>query len=321
MPPDSTYSLANISDTARLPDSLRVLVREAMQSATQKSSATPVVSYASHQGYEPFNIVVLLVGGIAIFLLLKYLRYRYLVNKIEEIYERRRADYHKILCKSNPYYNGLGTASQERFIKRTIFFMEAKDFEYVGLQETVEIPLLISATAIQLTFGLEHYMLNYFQKIYVMRENYHYGLSPTPFEGHVNENGIYLSWNNFIREYGEYTDGENVGLHEMAHALGYVNFTAGGDGVDDTFKQKFYEFSPIARPIFSRMQKGETNMLNKYAATNYEEFWAVCIESFFERPFPFREQLPTLYFALCKLLNQDPTTKEKVLDTAAVIKA
>jgi len=46
-------------------------------------------------------------------------------------------------------------------------------------------------------------------------------------------------------------------------------------------------------------------MLGSYAATNYQEFWAVCVENFFERPSTFKIQLPELYDAICKLLNQD----------------
>jgi len=46
-------------------------------------------------------------------------------------------------------------------------------------------------------------------------------------------------------------------------------------------------------------------MLGSYAATNYQEFWAVCVENFFERPSSLKIQLPELYAAICKLLNQD----------------
>ncbi|MBS1597489.1 MAG: zinc-dependent peptidase [Bacteroidetes bacterium] len=315
MPPDSTYILENIADTAGLPDSIRILYQQAMQSVAHEASHSVVKPY-SNQGYDKpgsGNIVFIIATVLCFFVLMKYLRFRFLTKKISRIFEEKRSVYHDILSEFNPYYKSLETDSQDRFIRRTIFFMEAKEFQYVGIEEEEKIPLLISAAAIQLTFGLKHYMLNYFKTIYVMKENYRYGLSAVPFEGHVNDNGIYLSWNNFIREYSDYSDGENVGLHEMAHALVYVNFTV-QDGMDNSFRSKFYEFSPIARPIFARMQAGETNILNKYAATNYEEFWAVCVEAFFERPFPFREQMPDLYFSLCRLLNQDPTTKSKILD-------
>lgn len=46
---------------------------------------------------------------------------------------------------------------------------------------------------------------------------------------------------------------------------------------------------------------------------NYQEFRAVCIETFFERSNAFRKQLPELYISLCSLLDQDPLTAEKIL--------
>ena len=60
-------------------------------------------------------------------------------------------------------------------------------------------PILISAVAIQLTFGLDKYMLNYFNDIYVLKDDYHYGFYSRPFMGHVDQSGIYLSWDNFIK--------------------------------------------------------------------------------------------------------------------------
>jgi MtfA peptidase len=115
-----------------------------------------------------------------------------------------------------------------------------------------------------------------------------------------------------MREFADYSDGQNVGLHEMAHALTHVNFTA-HEGRDPAFHDAFVNFSAVARPIYERMKGGETNLLNSYAATNYQEFWAVCIETFFERSSDFKNQLPDLYTALCTLLNQDPLTTEKLL--------
>ena len=78
--------------------------------------------------------------------------------------------------------------------------MGSKDFKYIDIQPEEMMPLLISGAAVQLTFGLNNYLLDYFKTIYVLRDNYRYGLYNMPFEGHVNEEGIYLSWNNFIRE-------------------------------------------------------------------------------------------------------------------------
>jgi Mlc titration factor MtfA (ptsG expression regulator) len=103
----------------------------------------------------------------------------------------------------------------------------------------------------------------------------------------------------------------------MAHALTYVNFTV-REGRDYTFHDQFVAFSAVGRPIFERMQAGESLFLDPYAATNYQEFWAVCIETFFERSTAFKRQLPDLYSSLCILLNQDPLTPHKVLKTSEI---
>jgi len=97
----------------------------------------------------------------------------------------------------------------------------------------------------------------------------------------------------------------NVGLHEMGHALAYVNFITQTEE-DKHFKKEFKNFSTIARPIFESMQKGAKNILGDYAGSNYHEFWAVSVELFFENPIRFRHELPDLYKALSKLLRQDP---------------
>jgi MtfA peptidase len=157
--------------------------------------------------------------------------------------------------------------------------------------------------------------MNYFRNIYVMRTNYHFGLSAIPFEGHVSSTGIYLSWNNFERSFADYSDGNNLGLHEMAHALAYINFTA-RVGEDSHFKRRFKEFSKTGRKLFNEMQAGKMNMLGSYAATNYHEFWAVCIENFFERSELLKKELPGLYFEMVMLLRQDPTSDNLLISKA-----
>jgi len=250
-------------------------------------------------------------------LVIVFLFYRLLIRirteKRRRIYEAKHDDFDGLLSRYNPYYRSLSNAGRQRFLQRVLLFMEAKQFEYIDIEPDESMPLLISAAAVQLTYGLEHFRLDYFRTIHILRDKYRFGLYNMPFEGHVSEDGIYLSWNHFVREFTDYSDGQNVGLHEMAHALTYVNFTV-QDGRDNTFHDRFTEFSATARPIFERMQSGETTLLDPYAATNYQEFWAVCIETFFERSTTLKRQLPELYYSLCTLLNQDPLTPNKILN-------
>jgi Mlc titration factor MtfA (ptsG expression regulator) len=260
-------------------------------------------------------IFLLVLAGLIVGRLIHYAFTRMQKKKQEQIYESKQDEFDHALSRYNPYYRSLSRAGKDRFLERVLKFMETKRFQYVDVEAEDNMPLLISAAAIQLTFGLDRYLLDHFENIYVLKDNYRYGPYNMPFEGHVSDDGIYLSWNNFMKEGADYTDGQNLGLHEMAHALTYVNFTV-PDGRDLSFHDRFKDFSIVARPIFERMQAGEKTFLNAYAGTNYQEFWAVSVESFFERSASFRIGLPELYAALCTLLNQDPLTQEKVLTPA-----
>ena len=148
-------------------------------------------------------------------------------------------------------------------------------------------------------------MLNYFNDIYVLKDDYHYGFYSRPFMGHVDQSGIYLSWDNFIKGITGQTPNCNVGLHEMGHALAYVTFITETEE-DKHFKKEFKNFSKVARPIFASMQGGNRNLLGEYAAVNYHEFWAVSVETFFENPVCLKHELPVLYEAMVSLLRQDP---------------
>lgn len=261
---------------------------------------------------DAVHIIGYLLAVVILFPLVLYLFAMRRKRRLHDLHKDKHLDYDGLLNHYNPYYRSLTDLGRSRFLHRVLNFMKAKKFEYIDIEPVETMPLLISATAVQLTFGLGNYLLDHFKTIHILKDRYRFGLYNQPFEGHVSEEGIYFSWNHFFREYADYSDGQNVGLHEMAHALTYVNFSV-KDGRDQTFHDHFSAFSSVARPIFERMQAGETNLLDPYASTNYQEFWAVCIETFFERSNSFKKQLPELYSALCILLNQDPLTADKLL--------
>ncbi len=213
--------------------------------------------------------------------------------------------YHSVVSRYVRYYNRLGLEEQRKFLFRTYLFKRSKHFHYIEVEQSEEMPILISAVAVQLTFGLEKFMLNYFNDIFVLRDDYHYGFYSRPFMGHVDQTGIYLSWDNFMKGLSGQTPNCNVGLHEMGHALAYVNFITQTEE-DKHFKKQFLNFSKVARPIFTSIQQGDKNLLGDYPGTNYHEFWAVAVEVFFENPVRFKHELPELYEAMSRVLNQDP---------------
>ncbi|MEP7280239.1 MAG: zinc-dependent peptidase [Bacteroidota bacterium] len=260
-----------------------------------------------------FLVVLVFVLVIATPFFINWIRRRWLRNSRYRNARAHFEQYNEWLAEYNAYYKSLPPVMRQRFLERVAWFMAAKTFNCINPIAEEKMPLLISAASIQITFGLEKYQLDFFDTIYIMQQNYNYGRYEQPFEGHVNSNGIYLSWDNFVKGYEDYTDADNLGIHEMAHALAYVNFMLGtNDGQDPDFIKRFYAFSAVARPLFAAMQNGGTKLLNAYAATNYNEFWAVAVETFFEKPLHMKVEMPALYEAMCSLLNQDPLLPEKL---------
>lgn len=258
------------------------------------------------------------IVAICLFILSITLAYQVLWPLLEEykLFRRKKGfaqqkNYYRDVVSLNiRYFHRLDEQQQDKFLFRTYLFHKSKKFHYVGVKQQAEMPILISAVASQLTLGLEKFSLNYFRDIYVLEHDYHYGHYSLPFMGHVDGTGIYLSWANFLEGIRNNPDSSHVGLHEMAHALAYVNFVTKTEE-DKHFKKEFKNFSKVARPIFQEMQKGRKTLLGDYAATNYHEFWAVSVEMFFENPVRFKHELGEVYAAMAILLNQDPIEQIK----------
>lgn len=233
----------------------------------------------------------------------------------KSVVDEKGALFDEWLNKYNPYYASLSLPLKSRFLQRTVEFAQSKEFRFHELEEDEAILILISAAAVQLTFGLPGFLMDYFQVIHVIRKEYVLHHDNETYFGHVSRNGIYISWDHFVRGYLDYTDGVNVGLHEMAHAVSYDVFLGYQDRHDRGFKKRLQEFRTEGGPVFRAMKQSNHELLDSYAATNFDEFWAVCIETFFETPESFRDEEPDLYATICELLNQDPTRPDKIIDT------
>ncbi len=228
--------------------------------------------------------------------------------------DTKGVQYDSWLCRYNPYYKSLSTADKKFFLHRTTEFMQAKEFRFHSMVEEEYIPVLISGAAVQMTFGMKNYLLDYFPVIHIIRKEYTLNIDKETYYGHVSRSGIYISWNSFLEGYEDYADSVNVGLHEMAHAVSYDVFLGQQDRHDADFKQRLQGFVMQAKPVFRAMRKGASHILDDYAITNFDEFWAVCIETYFENGEEFQRTMPDLYLSVCDLLNQNPLKPEKIIN-------
>jgi MtfA peptidase len=212
-----------------------------------------------------------------------------------------------ILFSKCRYYKELDYDKQKEFVSRVITYMSQKGFSTrKGLTLTDEMRVLISASAIQLTMGLDNFIMEHFNKIIIYPEKYLSKVTGKYHKGEVNLAGIIaFSWKDFIEGNFDDDDNINLGLHEMAHALRFSGFKG---EKDEFFAAYFNKWRSIAKSEFEKINaKGAKSIFRKYAGSNHDEFLSVCIEHFFETPGEFKNELPELYKHTCILLNQDPT--------------
>jgi Mlc titration factor MtfA (ptsG expression regulator) len=222
-------------------------------------------------------------------------------------------NYSFIISARIRYFNELPAELKLKFISRVYNYIKGKQFHYIGLEHKEEIPILVGASAAQVTLGLRNYQMLHFKNIYVLADAYRMDNDEELYIGHVAPDGIYLSWKHFLYGYSNNNDNINMAVHEMSHALLFNNFFA-QYGIDKNFRLNYEKFSNTTGPILADVITRRKSYLRSYAFSNIHEFWAVSVEAFFENPAGLKENMPQLYNALCRVLNQDPVSQNKILN-------
>jgi Mlc titration factor MtfA (ptsG expression regulator) len=213
---------------------------------------------------------------------------------------------HAILMRRFPYYKGLEFSLQQRFLKRLNIFINSKIFIIKEEEGFKEMPLLVSAAAIQLSFGLDDFILPFYRYVRIYHQEY-FALHNFSFlAGNVQGRTITVAWNHFLDGVENTQDGSNVGLHEMSHALYFQKLI-----IDENYAKRFTRQWKALIAHCEEAHKAEVSMkkdlYSDYAAKEMQEFWAESVELFFEKPVQLKQEYPEVFGAMCNLLNQDPT--------------
>jgi Mlc titration factor MtfA (ptsG expression regulator) len=188
-----------------------------------------------------------------------------------------------------------------------IRFVRKKQFIGRGMEVTLPMQVLVAAAAVQLTFGLPELVLRHFKRIIIYPDKYYSTITQQYHKGEVNPaaRAIVLSWKNFTEGYAHSDDSLNLGLHEMAHALEIENMVE-NDEYDFLPPAVWEQWQAQAAAYRNHMSQRGSDFFRTYAATNDQEFFAIAVENFFERPAEFQTYAPELYDTLCLLLRQNP---------------
>jgi Mlc titration factor MtfA (ptsG expression regulator) len=171
--------------------------------------------------------------------------------------------------------------------------------------------VLVAASAVILVFGRRGYRYPRLRDVVVYErafdEEYREG-EREHILGMVHGQGpIILSAEHLERGFAHARDGHNVGLHELAHVLDFEGGHA--DGVPTFMPWKTVgPWLEVMRLETAKIERGRS-ILDRYAAKNEAELFAVATEVFFERPRALQAKHPELYALLAETYGQDPAAR------------
>ncbi len=212
----------------------------------------------------------------------------------------------KILKNQFSFYNKLKNKERRHFEHRVATFMKSKNF--IGrkkMEITDEILVLISATAVMLTFGFREYLIELIANVVVYPKEFYSKANDDYHKGEFNPQlqTIVFSWQHFKEGYDVSNDNINLGIHEFSHAI-HLN-SLQGEGISTTIFMDGYEdlINVLSKDEKLRKDLINSRYLRDYAFTNQYEFVASIIESFFETPLELKQQFPIVYNKTKQMLN------------------
>ena len=268
------------------------------------------------EDYKVFVISVCVIACV-VFLFYKIMAFFFgdfseLFHEIKTRIKPTKVEWSDVLKVEFRYYQKLSPEAKKEFLSRVKYFYHSKNFipkEGAIIKDRMKI--LISASAAQLTFGLPRLRLPYFKDILIYPSAYLNRRTGKQEMGDIiTEGRIKFSLEHIEKSLDDPFDGYNLLLHELANALRLEDYYV-NDERNFLGKEHLNDLDLHFTAMQESLKNRSITFLDKNAAENKEEFFAVSVESFFERPLEFKSELPELYMCLVALLNQDPISLEE----------
>lgn len=229
-------------------------------------------------------------------------------------------DWAKIIEKRFPLYGKLPENLRSELNGDIHIFLGEKQFEGCdGFEITDEVKLVIAAQACTLLLNRTNYVYPKLHGVLVYPSTYMHSQTvfseaqrteaDVPVAGLSYSSGLVsLAWSHVIGGAMNSNDGKNVVFHEFAHQLD--NESGATDGfprLESTDSRKWIstvdeEFQSFIKKI-ARHRK---DVIDEYGGTNPAEFFAVCTETFFEKPYQLVKQHKELFDMFIEFYRVDP---------------
>ncbi|MEE4639453.1 MAG: M90 family metallopeptidase [Wenzhouxiangella sp.] len=227
----------------------------------------------------------------------------------------------RILNENIPLYRRLPDDLKKRLDRHVqTFLFDKRFFGLQGLEIDDEIRLTVAGTACMLLLGRDDLAFAGFTTIliyptaFVSEQRVQDGLleqvgRPARLGESWKRGPLVLAWDSARHGAGDIKDGHNVILHEFAHKLDEVDGAMDGTPI---LKQKsqYVSWARLMQPAFDELQRNAARqvqtVMDHYGATNPAEFFAVLVETFYEKPRQLNKHHPELYAEMRRCLGVNP---------------
>ena len=217
---------------------------------------------------------------------------------------------------------GLSEAETKELQKGVKLIVAEKNWEGCeGLELTEEMQVTIAAQASLMLLGVPGFFFDNVKTILVFpkasrrQTDNGWEKSEQYRAGEAWQGGpSILSWRDTLRGGRNEDDGQNLVIHEFAHALDGLDGEMGGNIMFDDRETSQRWSAVVAREyaeLCQAKERGIRTVLDHYGATNEAEFFAVSSESFFEQPRMLNEEHSELFELLMIYYKVDPRTWQK----------
>jgi Mlc titration factor MtfA (ptsG expression regulator) len=223
-----------------------------------------------------------------------------------------------ILTNNVGHFKKLSAIEKNKLKTITKVMVSEKNWEaHGGLVMSDEIKITISGTAALLLLGVDGFHFDRVNTIIVfphpIRRETQDGLIVGRESRHAGEawqgGQVILSWQDVVSDSRNAADGSNLVIHEFAHCLDGLDGEMGGNLTFDD-PATALRWQQVCASEFEALgaaaQRGQSTLLDYYGATNLAEFFAVCSETFFEKPRQLKHEHSELFDLLVNYYHVDP---------------
>jgi Mlc titration factor MtfA (ptsG expression regulator) len=216
-------------------------------------------------------------------------------------------EWRRILEERYDHYHRLPADRRRRFEEHVALFLAEKRITGVEVEVSLELRLLVAASAATLTAGWEGDHWDQLAEVLLYKKDFgrDYSFDDNDLSGQAHPWGtIILSVPTLEESFDDPDDGFHVGLHEFAHLLDVeqTHFDGVPRGLDPARAREWLDVVDLE---MDRLRRGKS-IFDPYAGESPAEFLAVAVETFFEQPLDLRRRHREVYAILRDYFAQDP---------------